>query len=884
MAMFSNCSSALKSAGCAAHKTVQGIKMLQPFRAAAQHTAKCSTSSHGCQQIRHLLSRHSVLMHNNSQTTSAPADTLANSSAAGNAPAATASPTVMPAAALPTMPAPEIISSSIMVESAAALENEHRLQEYLDKLEKQMASQQPPDVYRHTLVKIIELAAANAVPIHCIASTKTLQCFIEALKAPLAVAALSAEVLCRVVCQGLTDYQAPLHDVITPLLDIIEAHPLPSAEAVSAVFFSVSTLVRLSSTPALASAILSTGRLAVVVDALNVAPSSICQVTTFILYKLQRASELEGGSADLLLQLAKQGGFPKLCNVLQHVEGSAAELAFTLLLEMASTKEVQQALADKGELRHIVQVLSSAINDRVRMHAVLILARLANKNTACQLDIIREGAAPILVDMIVTGNDDDKSHAARLLAILGQHPSTHESIRLSGALQAVMALIRLTCKPLAGRTAGSRSADISNNSSSTWDHSSVPSSPQLPSTSTNWHTSRTAGSSTYPPGSDGSEGRACDHFGLAIAAKGRAEAAGCAAANGAATTISPSAAAAVEQALSVCCMLAHNPDNHFFMVGSGLIPVLIPLLAENIPAKTQTYALATLLMIAMAEGRHAAVVARAQAVPALTTLAREAPNWGNREFAGALLACLARSQDIQIDIVAAGGIPALVRLIAEGTAEARCHAAEALLQIASTSDARCKLVVRTGALQPIGAMLSAQEPVVKMWGAHLLATLAQEPSVCEELCYSHDVILQVQSLLTASVPANFEVNSMAMSSDQIHLEVSQDGLELNKARTHAAWLLARLASNHQHRQFVCSIGVIPALVVMLRQAQQQEADGFTLTQVLEGFHNNMQAAASAALLALSHAHEANSTAVLHELSVQLWMGHDVKLEGVWLGL
>lgn len=61
----------------------------------------------------------------------------------------------------------------------------------------QMASQQPPDVYRHTLVKIIELAAANAVPIHCIASTKTLQCFIEALKAPLAVAALSAEVLCR---------------------------------------------------------------------------------------------------------------------------------------------------------------------------------------------------------------------------------------------------------------------------------------------------------------------------------------------------------------------------------------------------------------------------------------------------------------------------------------------------------------------------------------------------------------------------------------------------------------------------------------------------------------------------------------------------------------
>lgn len=113
--------------------------------------------------------------------------------------------------------------------------------------------------------------------------------------------------------------------------------------------------------------------------------------------------------------------------------------------------------------------------------------------------------------------------------------------------------------------------------------------------------------------------------------------------------------------------------------------------------------------------------------------------------------------------------------------------------------ALCSCILRSCYLQKVGCYTSCA-PFTTI--ARLLSFVfvrLQEPSVCEELCYSHDVILQVQSLLTASVPANFEVNSMAMSSDQIHLEVSQDGLELNKARTHAAWLLARLASNHQHR-------------------------------------------------------------------------------------
>jgi hypothetical protein len=66
-------------------------------------------------------------------------------------------------------------------------------------------------------------------------------------------------------------------------------------------------------------------------------------------------------------------------------------------------------------------------------------------------------------------------------------------------------------------------------------------------------------------------------------------------------------------------------------------------------------------MLAMWEPRHAAVVARAGCVPPLVTIARDSAHGGNREFAAALLASLSRSRDIQVEVVAAGGIPALIR-------------------------------------------------------------------------------------------------------------------------------------------------------------------------------------------------------------------------------
>jgi hypothetical protein len=75
-----------------------------------------------------------------------------------------------------------------------------------------------------------------------------------------------------------------------------------------------------------------------------------------------------------------------------------------------------------------------------------------------------------------------------------------------------------------------------------------------------------------------------------------------------------------------------------------------------------TYTLASLLMLCMADSRNAAVVARAGAIPALVSIARESSNKAaNRELSAALLAVMSRSQAAQVDVVASGGIPALTR-------------------------------------------------------------------------------------------------------------------------------------------------------------------------------------------------------------------------------
>jgi hypothetical protein len=54
-----------------------------------------------------------------------------------------------------------------------------------------------------------------------------------------------------------------------------------------------------------------------------------------------------------------------------------------------------------------------------------------------------------------------------------------------------------------------------------------------------------------------------------------------AAAAAATSAVSVGPSLVLEQAVGVVCMLVHNPDNHFAMVGEGLVPLLVSLLHKG---------------------------------------------------------------------------------------------------------------------------------------------------------------------------------------------------------------------------------------------------------------------------------------------------------------
>lgn len=70
------------------------------------------------------------------------------------------------------------------------------------------------------------------------------------------------------------------------------------------------------------------------------------------------------------------------------------------------------------------------------------------------------------------------------------------------------------------------------------------------------------------------------------------------------------------------------------------------------------------------------------------------------------------------------------------------------------------------------------------------------------------------------------------------------------------------------------------LVVILRDAQAGQGSGYTLTEVLEGITHSRQAAAVAALRAMSHADDRLAAAINAEITVQLWLGYRVELPRV----
>lgn len=79
-------------------------------------------------------------------------------------------------------------------------------------------------------------------------------------------------------------------------------------------------------------------------------------------------------------------------------------------------------------------------------------------------------------------------------------------------------------------------------------------------------------------------------------------------------------------------------------------------------------------------------------VPPTVDLARASPDPDVRKLAAALLSQLSASNDAVSAVREAGGIPACVRALEEGSDEARVHAAKALDRLALDEECRQHMV------------------------------------------------------------------------------------------------------------------------------------------------------------------------------------------------
>lgn len=277
----------------------------------------------------------------------------------------------------------------------------------------------------------------------------------------------------RVLTQDLTPWRGTVQPLIPVLLGVITSNTLAArhgatldassdssisdgsscSATASTLFFTASCLVRMANDAPLADALVRAGALHPLVALADpVAWPTVCQVAVFAMYKIHKAAQGQAGDeqpdgavAAVLSRLASAGAFPQLCTVLHSASGSASELAFSLLLEMASQPMCHTAVADAGHVRHLVAALTHARSEPVRLKAILVMARLAHRSSECQLDAVREGAAAPLVEALARAGggstSDEAAHAARLLALLAQHESTHQRIMAAGGLRVALALL-----------------------------------------------------------------------------------------------------------------------------------------------------------------------------------------------------------------------------------------------------------------------------------------------------------------------------------------------------------------------------------------------------------------------------------------------------------
>ncbi|DBA77036.1 TPA: hypothetical protein ACH3X1_009624 [Trebouxia sp. C0004] len=175
--------------------------------------------------------------------------------------------------------------------------------------------------------------------------------------------------------------------------------------------------------------------------------------------------------------------------------------------------------------------------------------------------------------------------------------------------------------------------------------------------------------------------------------------------------------------------LTGNPDTHFGLVNEGAAPALVATLQYG-TVNSQALACNSMHAIAASDLRHAAVFARAGAIPWLVGLLHQWPCHPCGRNAALTLKEMLQNPDYQSEACACGTIPALVVMLKGSDADCQASAASLLHTLAAaTHISRKKAISRGGGIPALVDVLAGASAEGSMHAAQSLLHMAKLPEL-----------------------------------------------------------------------------------------------------------------------------------------------------------
>ncbi|KAG3017701.1 hypothetical protein PC121_g9687 [Phytophthora cactorum] len=184
-----------------------------------------------------------------------------------------------------------------------------------------------------------------------------------------------------------------------------------------------------------------------------------------------------------------------------------------------------------------------------------------------------------------------------------------------------------------------------------------------------------------------------------------------------------------------------------------------------------------------------------------------------------------------------GVLPLLVRLLSDGTANQKLWAAEALVTLASDSDANCVEITHEGAIPPLVTLLRSGTDMHKQEAAYALGNLAANNPASRAKIAREGAIPPMVAFVKAVTDAQsqwavYALGFLSLSNEENRVLIAQEGaipplVELLRTGTRAqkqwsAYTLGNLAHNDANRVEITLEGAIAPLIELLRAGTEMQ--------------------------------------------------------------